>query len=173
MSKIERKKNNKNNLSVVEQKPSFVESVLSIRRVAKVIKGGRRLTFSAFVVVGDGNGKIGVAIGKGREVAPAVSKAFKRAKKDLLDVPLNNATIEFDVTGKFGSSKVLMKPAAPGTGVIAGGAVRLIMNALGVKNVLSKTFGSTNSINVAYAVMKAFKRLNTLGIIKKVREVGI
>lgn len=151
----------------------MIEGVLSIRRVAKVIKGGRRLTFSAFVVVGDGNGKVGVAIGKGREVAPAVSKAFKRAKKGMLDVPLNNSTIEFDVTEKFGASKVLIKPATPGTGIIAGGAVRLMMSALGVKDILSKTFGSTNSINVAYAVMKAFKKLKTLDAVKKIRTIGV
>lgn len=133
----------------------LIEQVISVRRVAKVIKGGRRLMFSAFVVVGNGNGKVALGIGKGREVAPAVSKAFKRAKKNLVDIPLADTTVLFEVDAKFGASKVLLKPAVKGTGVIAGGAVRQVMQAAGIKDVLSKSQGSSNSINVAYATMKA------------------
>lgn len=149
---------------------NFIENVLCIRRVAKVIKGGRRLVFSAFVVVGDGDGKVGVALGKGREVAGAVSKAFKRAKKNMVVVPIEDTTVPFDVEEKYGASKVLIKPATRGTGVIAGGAVRMIMGAAGVKNVLSKTFGSSHSINVAYAVMGALKKLQHLSKIRQLRN---
>ena len=148
----------------------FVEEVISVRRVAKVVKGGRRLVFSVFVVVGDGCGKIGLGSGKGREVAPAVSKAFKRAKKSLVEIPLQDTTIPFDVTAKFGASKVLVRAARKGTGVIAGGAVRLIMSALGVRDVLSKSLGSSNPINVAYATVRALKKLQSLDVLQKVKN---
>lgn len=167
----------KNNVDVGEKvyssrdgsNTSFIEEVISIRRVAKVIRGGRRLVFSVFVVVGDGNGQVGLGSGKAREVAPAVSKAFRRARKNLVKVPLKDSTIPFDINAKFRASKIMMKPAHKGTGIIAGGAVRLIMSALGVKDVLSKAFGASNSINVAYATMKALKQLCFLGLVKKNR----
>jgi len=149
---------------------SFVEEVVSVRRVAKVIKGGRRLMFSAFVVVGDGAGKVGLGSGKGREVAPAVSKAFKRAKKSLIEIPMQDTTIPFDVAAKFGASKVMMRTAKKGTGVIAGGAVRLIMNALGIKDVLAKSLGSSNPINVSYATVRALKKLNALHVLQKIKS---
>jgi len=108
--------------------------------------------------------------GKGREVAPAVAKAFKRAKKDLIEIPLQDTTVPFDVVAKFGASKVLVKAARRGTGVIAGGAVRLIMSALGVRDVLSKSMGAANPINVAYATVKALKKLRTLHVLQKVKN---
>lgn len=152
---------------------NFVEEVICVRRVAKVIKGGRRLTFSAFVVVGDGAGRVGVALGKGREVAPAVSKAFKRARKNMITVPLYDATLPYGVEAKFGASRVVLRSASKGTGVIAGGAVRAIMGAAGVKNVLSKSLGSSNSITVAYAVMRAFSMLKSAQQISRLRGLSV
>lgn len=153
---------------------SFIEEVVSIRRVAKVIKGGRRLMFSAFVVVGDGAGKVGLGSGKGREVAPAVSKAFKRAKKNLVSIPLQDSTVPFDVAAKFGASKVMMRAARKGTGVIAGGAVRLIMSAVGIKDILAKSLGASNPINVSYATVKALQKLSALNVVKQIKsEVSI
>lgn len=150
-----------------ERESNLIEEVVSVRRVAKVVKGGRRLTFSAFVVVGDGAGKVGLGSGKGREVAPAVSKAFKRARKSLVEIPLKDATLPFDVTAKFGASKVLMRTARKGTGVIAGGPVRLIMSAVGIKDVLSKSLGSANPINVSYATVKALRKLQAISVLQK------
>lgn len=173
VKKNEREKANSESGFVKEGQVSFIEEVVSVRRVAKVIKGGRRLVFSAFVVVGDGAGKVGLGSGKGREVAPAVSKAFRRARKNLITVPVVNSTIPFDVSAKFGASKVLIRSASKGTGVIAGGATRLIMNALGVKDILSKSLGSSNPINVSLAVMKALVKLKSLSVMKKVRGIGV
>ena len=177
MKAVEKKNNN--DLSNSKQNPyqkeqredaiTFIEEVISVRRVAKVIRGGRRLVFSAFVVVGDGNGRVGLGTGKAREVAPAVSKAFRRAKKNLILVPLKESTIPFDVSVKFGACKVMMKPARKGSGIIAGGAVRMIMSALGVKDVLSKALGSSNSINVAYATLKALRQLVCVDNVKRNR----
>jgi len=139
----------------------YAETVLDVRRVAKVIKGGRRFAFSALVVVGDRNGNIGVALGKSREVASAISKALRRARKSMFAVPLYKTTIPFTVTGKFGSSEVLIRSASKGTGVIAGGAVRAVMDALGVKDVLAKSLGSSNPQNVVKATMSALKKLRS------------
>lgn len=137
----------------------YSENVLNVRRVAKVVKGGRRFGFSALVAVGDGNGKVGIALGKGREVSAAISKALKRARKNMFHVPLYKTTIPFTVQAKYGASKVLIRSAAKGTGVIAGGAVRAVMEALGVKDVLAKSLGSGNPQNVVKATIKALKML--------------
>jgi small subunit ribosomal protein S5 len=139
----------------------YVESVLDVRRVAKVIKGGRRFAFSALVVVGDKNGNIGIALGKSREVASAISKALRRARKSMFAVPLYKTTIPFTVTGKHGSSLVLIRSASKGTGVIAGGAVRAVMEALGVKDVLAKSLGSANPQNVVKATVNALQKLRS------------
>lgn len=139
----------------------YVESVLKVRRVAKVIKGGRRFSFSALVVVGDKNGKVGIALGKSREVASAISKAFKRARKNMVTVPLYGTTIPFTVTGKHSASNVLIRSASKGTGVIAGGAVRAVMEAMGVKDVLAKSLGSANPQNVVKATMQALSKLKS------------
>lgn len=139
----------------------YAESVIDVRRVAKVIRGGRRFAFSALVVVGDRNGKVGVALGKSREASSAISKALKRARKNMFVVPLYKTTIPFTVTGKHGASKVLLKSASKGTGVIAGGAVRALMAALGVKDVLAKSLGSGNPQNVVKATVDALLRLKS------------
>jgi len=137
----------------------FQEEVISIRRVTKVVKGGKNLRFSAAVVVGDKNGQVGMGKGKAREVPLAIKKAVADAKKNLVKVPIINETIPYFKVGAFGASKVVMRPASPGTGVIAGGSVRVIMELAGVKNILTKILHSKNSITVARATMNGLKRL--------------
>jgi small subunit ribosomal protein S5 len=142
-------------------KPEGTTTVIDVARTAKVVKGGKRFGFRALIVVGDGNGKVGVAIGKANQVQFAVSKAEFQARKQTIKFPIVNETIPHEVIGKFGASSVWMKPAAPGTGVIAGAGVRLIMEAAGIKNVLAKSIGSTNACNMAYATIDAFKQLKS------------
>lgn len=161
--------NNKENKEAKGQKAEFQlrakpegrTTVIHVARTAKVVKGGKRFGFRALVAVGDGNGKVGVAIGKANQVQFAVSKAEFQARKEMVEFPLLNGTIPHEIMGCFGSAKVWMKPAAPGTGVIAGAAVRLILEAAGVKNILSKSIGSTNSCNLAYATMECLKSLKS------------
>ena len=142
-----------------EEDSGLVERVVKIRRVSKVVKGGRNLTFNAMVVVGDGNGNVGAALGKAGAVPDAVRKGTTYAKKAMAHVELNGPTIPHEITSKFSGAKVLLKPAAPGTGVIAGGGVRAVMEAVGVKDVLSKTFGSANTINIVRATLDALHQL--------------
>jgi small subunit ribosomal protein S5 len=137
----------------------FQEYVIGIDRVARVVKGGRRFRFKALVAVGDGKQRVGVGVAKAMDVQSAVSKAVDQAKKNLVTIPIVNATIPHDVEAKVGGAKVLLKPAAPGTGVIAGGAVRSIINLTGVTNLLSKALGSNNKVNNAYATLDALKKL--------------
>ncbi|NQW21393.1 MAG: 30S ribosomal protein S5 [Chloroflexi bacterium] len=132
---------------------------MKIRRVSKVVKGGRHLTFNAMVIVGDGNGNVGAALGKAGAVPDAVRKGTNYAKNAMTHVVLNGSTIPHEITSKFSGAKVLLKPAAPGTGVIAGGGVRAVMEAVGVKDVLSKTFGSSNTINIVKATLAALDQL--------------
>ncbi len=136
---------------------SLVENVIKIRRVSKTVKGGRNLSFNAMVAVGDGAGKVGVALASATAVPDAVQRAVKYAKERMINVNLSNTTLPHEAVVKFGSSKVMLKPAAPGTGLIAGGGVRAVLEAVGVKDVVSKTFGSTNAINVVYATMEALQ----------------
>lgn len=143
----------------IEEVKEFEEVVINIDRVARVVKGGRRFRFKALVVVGDGKKRVGVGVSKGADVQAAVTKATAVAKKNLMEVPIFNTTIPHDVYAKVGGAKVLLKPAAPGTGIIAGGTVRAILNVTGVHNVLSKSLGSTNKVNAAYATLKALSQL--------------
>lgn len=147
----------------------FVESLVSVRRVAKVIRGGRRFAFSALVVVGDKKGSVGLALGRGREVSSAVAKAFKRARKNMITVPLYKTTLPFPVEGSYGASKVILRNAAAGTGVIAGGAIRMVMEAIGVQDILSKAIGSANPQNVVKATFDALSKLRSAQYLASVR----
>lgn len=146
---------------MAENKQELKEKVVSVNRVAKVVKGGRTFRFSVLVVVGDENGRVGVGTGKSSEVPEAIKKATEEARKNLVEVSLVNGTLPHEFTTNFGSSKIILKPAVEGTGVIAGGAVRPVLELAGVKNVTAKTLGSRNSRNVVYATLKALKAMRT------------
>ena len=146
---------------MAETKTELKEKVVNVSRVAKVVKGGRTFRFSVLVVVGDSNGHVGVGTGKSSEVPEAIKKATDDAKKNLVEVSLVNGTLPHEYTTNFGSSKVILKPAVEGTGIIAGGAVRPVLELAGVKNVTAKTLGSRNSRNVVYATIKALKAMRT------------
>lgn len=135
------------------------EKLIKLNRVSKVVKGGRRFSFSALVVVGDKAGQVGYGFGKANDVSEAIRKGVERAKRNIVTVPMKRHTIPHDVTGRFKSAKVLMKPAAPGTGVIAGGPVRAIMEVGGINDVLCKSLGSQNPVNIVKSVFEGFDRL--------------
>lgn len=149
------------------------EKLIDVNRVAKVMKGGKRLRFSALVVTGDGEGHVGLGIGKANEVPTAINKGGAKARKNLIKVPLAGSTIPHEITINFGAARVLLKPAAPGTGVIAGGSVRAVLEAAGVKDILTKSLGTSNHINVAKATMRALSELRNPEEVLTTRKAGI
>jgi small subunit ribosomal protein S5 len=150
----------------------FEEEVISIRRVTKVVKGGKNLRFSAAVVIGDKKGRVGFGKGKAREVPLAIKKAVSNAKKNMIEVPVLNDTIPFFTTGKFGAARVVLRPASPGTGVIAGGAVRVIMELAGIRNILTKSLKSKNTFTVARATINGLRSLSKPDDIRAKRNIS-
>ncbi|MEM6629765.1 MAG: 30S ribosomal protein S5 [Bacteroidota bacterium] len=162
-----------NRVRVKSSEVELQEKVVKIKRVAKVVKGGRRFSFSAIVVVGNGDGIIGFGLGKANEVTDAISKGVDDAKKNLIKVPVLKGTIPHESFTKFGAAKVLLKPAAPGTGVLAGGAMRAVLESAGIKDVIGKSLGSSNPHNVVKATVKALMEMRTPKDVAHIRKVEL
>src|SRR5256886_12224842 len=149
------------------------ERLVSLNRVAKVVKGGRKFSFSALVVVGDGNGRVGAGLGKAREVPEAIRKGVEIAKRSQINVPIVGTTIPHETRYKWGAAKILLKPAAPGTGVISGGAMRAVIELAGIKDILTKSLGTNNPINTVRATMRALQSMRTVQEVADLRDKGI
>lgn len=158
---------------MMNRESEFAETVVHINRVAKVVKGGKNFSFSAVVVAGDGSGKVGYGTGKAREVPPAIQKASEQARRDMLKIPMVGGTVPHLVWGRWGATRVLLRPASPGTGVIAGGGVRAVMESAGVQDVLTKIVGSRNPFNVVRATFDAINRLMTEDQVRRLRGVEV
>jgi small subunit ribosomal protein S5 len=156
-----------------DERDEIDERVVDIKRVAKVIKGGRRFAFRTVVIVGDNKGRVGVGIGKARGVPDSIRKAADRARKNMVSVALSGTTIPHEVTSRYGGAKVLLKPASPGTGVIAGGAVRAVLEAVGVSDILTKSQGSANLLNVAMATVEALSSLHSAEELARMRDKNV
>lgn len=158
---------------MMNRESEFAETVVHINRVAKVVKGGKNFSFSAVVVAGDGSGKVGYGTGKAREVPPAIQKASEQARREMLKIPMTGGTVPHLVWGRWGATRVLLRPASPGTGVIAGGGVRAVMESAGVQDVLTKIVGSRNPFNVVRATFDAINQLMTEDQVQRLRGVDV